>query len=406
MTIRRRSRSAAGILSTALIVVLAGCGPQGAPPKAASAAPFKAGSATVGAHPYRPPACSNQTRLASWSVARLATQLVIVPVEEEDIAAAAPAVAQGVGGVLLFGSQAPLGTAASLQSLVRSAPGGVGPLVMTDEEGGGVQRMANLVGRMPWARQMAQTMSPGQVEALAKSVGARMLEAGVTMDLAPVADVDGGAGPNARNPDGMRSFSANPQIAATYALAFADGLEAAGVIPVFKHFPGLGGANGNPDSGPAATQPYSSLVAGGLVPFRAAVAAGVPVVMVANASVPGLTSSPASLSPVVIKGLLVQRMGFSGLVITDSLNAGAIQALHLSIPQAAVQAIAAGADMVMFNTSAPDTTLQNIAAAVETAVAQGEISRATLVAAAGKVLATKRVDLCLSPELVPAPKTS
>ncbi|MHB1500896.1 MAG: glycoside hydrolase family 3 N-terminal domain-containing protein [Candidatus Dormibacteria bacterium] len=406
MTIRRRSQSAAGILITALILVLAGCGPQGAPSKAATAAPFGAGSATVGVHRYRPPACSNQTRLASWSVARLATQLVIVPVEEEHIVDAAPAVAQGAGGVLLFGSQAPPGMAASIRSLVRIALGGIGPLVMTDEEGGGVQRMANLVGQMPWARQMAQTMSPGQVEALAKSVGARMLEAGVTMDLAPVADVDGGAGPNASNPDGMRSFSANPQIAATYALAFAHGLVAAGVIPVFKHFPGLGGAKGNPDSGPAATQSYSSLVAGGLVPFRAAVAAGVPVVMVSDASVPGLTSSPASLSAAVINGLLVQRMGFSGLVITDSLNAGAILALHLSIPQAAVRAIAAGADMVMFNTSAPATTLQTIAAAVETAVAQGEISRASLVVAAGKVLATKGVDLCLSPEVVPAPRTS
>lgn len=110
---------------------------------------------------------------------------------------------------------------------------------MTDEEGGGVQRMANLVGSMPWARQMG-TMSPAAIQSLAKAVGQRMRALGVTMDLAPVLDVDGGPGPNASNPDGDRSFSASPSQAARDGLAFAAGLLAAGVIPVVKHFPGLG----------------------------------------------------------------------------------------------------------------------------------------------------------------------
>ena len=81
-------------------------------------------------------------------------------------------------------------------------PGGVKPLVMTDEEGGLVQRMANLVGSIPAPRTMGATMTPAQIEALAMLAGRRMLAAGVTMDLAPVLDVDGGVGPTARDPDG------------------------------------------------------------------------------------------------------------------------------------------------------------------------------------------------------------
>jgi beta-N-acetylhexosaminidase len=310
------------------------------------------------------------------------------------VGAADAAVAQGAGGVILFGSIAPSGLAAGIRALDAVAKQGLAPLIMTDEEGGGVQRMANLVGELPWARQMAETMSPAQVQALAKSVGLRMRQSGVTMDLAPVADVDGGPGPNAIDPDGARSFSANPAVASTYALAFAKGLEAAGVVPVFKHFPGLGGATGNTDDGPAATQPLPALEKSGLIPFRAAVAQGVPAIMVANATVPGLTDQPASLSAQVIQGLLRGQLGFQGLVLTDSLSAGAIQALNLSVAQASVRAIGAGADMVMFNSAAPDLVLHQIEAAMESAVTSGAIQRHTLISAATEVLAAKGVDLC------------
>ena len=387
------------MMATGVALLEAGCGP----PIAARADPSTsatAGPITAPVRRYLPPACSNAEQLGRWSLPRLAAQLVIVPVNEGDVAVVGPEVAQGVGGLILFGSVAPAGLAVALRELEGAAVGGVAPFVMTDEEGGGVQRMANLVGQMPWARQMAEAMSPAAVEALAKSVGARMRRAGVTMDLGPVADVDGGSGPDATDADGWRSFSADPRVAATYALAFAKGLEAAGVIPVVKHFPGLGGATGNPDLGPAATQPYSALKRSGLTPFRAAVAAGLPVVMVANATVPGLTDQPASLSAVVIEGLLRQQMGFSGLVVTDSLSAGAIQAQHLTVPQAAVRAIAAGADMVMFNSPDPDRLLHEIEMALVDAVANGSVMRGTLVAAAVQVLSTKGVDLCLPPALV------
>src|SRR5207237_2508886 len=190
-----------------------------------------------------------------------------------------------------------------------------------DEESGAVQRMANLVGLVPSARQMGAAMTPAQIEQLAFGLAQRMRAANVTMDLAPVLDVDGGQGPNNLDADGTRSFSANVATASNAGVAFASGLRNGGIVPVVKHFPGLGGATGNTDVTAAATQSWSALQSGGLRPFEAAIAAHVPAVMVANATVPGLTNQPASISPTVINCILRGRLGFQGLGITDSLSA-------------------------------------------------------------------------------------
>jgi beta-N-acetylhexosaminidase len=247
-----------------------------------------------------------------------------VPSLDFDLPQLGSVLGTGVGGVLFLGS-AP--APADLESLVHQADGrspvGVPLLMMADEEGGGVQRLRPVVEDIPWARDMTTSMTPTQVSSLAARAGSEMRAAGVNVDLAPVLDVDGGAGPSASDPDGRRSFSGVVVTAATYAQAFSDGLRRAGVIPVVKHFPGLGGAGGNTDEGPAATQPIASLRTGGLQPFRTAVAAGAPAVMVANASVPGLTARPASVSSAVIEGLLRSELGFRGLVMRlSALNWG------------------------------------------------------------------------------------
>jgi len=341
-------------------------------------------------------ACTNQAVLATWPVDQLAEQVVAVPVEETDVGAVQAEVAQGVGGLLIFGTAGPNDLGEQLTSLEAGARGGIRPFVMTDEEGGGVQRMANLVGSLPWARQMGSTMTAAQIEAAAESIGQAMLGQEVTMDLAPVLDVDGGVGPDATDPDGARSFSANPSVASTDGVAFAEGLVAAGVVPVVKHFPGLGGASANTDDGPATTQPYTDLKAGGLLPFEAALTAGLPAVMVGNASVPGLTSLPASLSPTIIQGLLEGRLHFQGLILTDSLSAGAIAARGLSVAQATVEAIAAGADMVTFGTGSPALVTTAVDAAMAEAVDDHQVSLARLINAVSEILVAKRVNLCAS----------
>lgn len=371
-------------------LILAGCGGSAPPPSA---------PARLTPSPLPSPAptpCSATAVLAAWPLDRLAAQTVVVPVDESDVAAVAAQVSMGAGGVILFGSAAPADLAAQLQTLTAAAPGGVPPLVMTDEEGGAVQRMANLAGTIPAARQMGATMSAAQIRQLAQSLATKLKSAGVTMDLAPVLDIDGGAGPNNTDPDGTRSFSTDPAVASADGLAFATGLRDGGIIPVVKHFPGLGSATGNTDVTPAATLPWAQLQNAGLLPFRDAVAASMPAVMVANAEVPGLTASPASVSSTVITQELRNALGFRGLVLTDSLSAVALSSAGYSVPAASVAAITAGADMVLYTPAAaqvPSVTSATINAIVA-AVQRGTLPQSRLVDAVAHVLSAKTINVC------------
>jgi beta-N-acetylhexosaminidase len=329
-------------------------------------------------------------------VRRLAEQTVVVPAGESDVASVTSEVADGVGGVVLFGPSAPANLGVALRNLASSVPDRIAPLVMTDEEGGVVQRVGNLVGSIPSARQMGATMTPAQIRRLAAELARRMRAAGVTMDLAPVLDVDGGQGPDNQDPDGTRSFGADEKIASADGLAFAAGLQAGGVVPVVKHFPGLGGATGNTDVMRASTLPWSALKSVGLVPFENALDANVPAVMVANATIPGLTGLPASVSPAVITGLLRDQLGYQGLVMTDALSAVALSAIGYSVPRATVAALEAGADMVLFDAdpTAVASVTKDTVSAVVSAVGAGKLGLPRLVSAVTHVLKVKNVKLC------------
>jgi beta-N-acetylhexosaminidase len=187
--------------------------PSLAPSATAAAASPSGTPAAVGV--ARAPLCTDLQVLSSWSLSRRAAQLVVVPVDETDVAAVAASVRAGAGGVILFGNAAPQNLGTQVQALVAQAPAGLVPLVMTDEEGGGVQRMANLVGSMPWPATAAATMSPEEVREMAERVGRLMVQNGVTMDLAPVLDLASGPGPDALHTDGPRSFGLSPQTATT-----------------------------------------------------------------------------------------------------------------------------------------------------------------------------------------------
>jgi len=352
------------------------------PPPSRSASPASTGCTVAG-------------RLATWSLKRRAAQLVVVPVQENDVLAAKTMVARGAGGIILFGSDAPPALPADLAALQRSAPRGLPALVMTDEEGGGVQRLANLAGNLPWPRTMAATLTVAQTRALAERVARGLRAAGVTMDLAPVLDLSDGPGPDAAHPDGARSFSINPPVATAYGLAFAQGMLQGGVIPVVKHFPGLGQASYNSDFGPSSVPSLPVLKAAALRPFDTAITAGVPAVMVGNVSVPGLTGGlPASLSTAAITGLLRDQLGFRGLVLTDSLSALAVKDAGYGVPRAAARAIGAGADMVMFDSSDPGATADAIIARIAAAVRSHRLPVSRLDDAVQHVLAAKHISLC------------
>jgi beta-N-acetylhexosaminidase len=391
-SIRGWRPAAVAALAAVMAVILVACGSTPSGPASGAGQDHQDPTATAASTP----ACTNRTMLATWTLTELAEQTVVVPVNETDVAAVTAEVAAGAGGVILFGSQVPAGFAAAVSALVGRAPRGIPPFVMTDEEGGDVQRLPNLVGDIPSARQMAATMSAAQIQQLAEQAGKTMKANGITMDLAPVLDLDDRPGPSVTNPDGTRSFSLTAQIAQTDGIAFAQGLRAAGVVPVVKHFPGLGYATGNTDSVHATTLPWDTLRNDGLLPFAAAVQAGLPAVMVANASVPGLTTLPASVSPEAITTVLRGQLHFDGLVMTDTLSSASVGSAGFTVPAATVAALHAGADMTLFTSTSVAELTGQIVQAVVAAVGAGQLSRDRLEDAAGHILAAKNVTLCHS----------
>ncbi|MEV6838865.1 glycoside hydrolase family 3 N-terminal domain-containing protein [Streptomyces sp. NPDC051133] len=414
LPVRGRARNARRLSAAAAVaaMLLAGCGtgaPKASPQTSgtgASSAPstapshspssFTPDSSTTTTAATNATACTNSTKLAGWSNRRLAMLTIAVPVSETSVSDATSEVSAGAGGVLLFGSNAPSDLGSRLTTLKSHVPGHLGLLVMTDEEGGGIQRMANLVGSLPWAAYMGTHWTPAQIQQNVTKVAARMAAAQVNMDLAPVVDVDGrNVAPSHTNPDGWRSFSGSTSVVSKDGVAYMNGLRAGHVIPVVKHFPGLGGSNYNSDFGPARTLPWSTLQKVAIPPFTAAIKAGAPAIMVSNNIVPGLATNPASLSPTVIGSELRGKLGFKGLVVTDSLSAKAISAAGYSIPAAAVQALRSGADMVMFDLKGNvGSQTSSIATAITNAVSGGHLARSRLIDAAGHVLAVRHVNLC------------
>ncbi len=354
-------------------------------------------------------ACATQI-VSTWTTTQLANETIAIPVEATNIGALGPAARAGYGGILLFGSTAPSSTPQVLATLQRERPGHYAWMVMTDEEGGGVERLTNLVGTFPWAQTMGKNLNAAQITAIARRVGTALSSAGVNTDLAPVLDVDARAQfPGAANPDGYRSFSGVPTLAATDGTAFMKGLQESGVLSVVKHFPGLGYSTRNTDYGPAATLSWAKLQTTGLVPFRQAIANGATAVMMSNAHVPGLTSLPAGISPVAVQ-VLRTTLGFKGLIVTDSLSAGAITALHLAEPAASVLALAAGDDLILFGSPASVPASLALAAkisgAIVSAVAKGTLTKSTLIAAAAQDLAARNQLRCSPPTTTTATTTT
>ena len=310
-----------------------------------------------------------------------------------NLGASAAEASAGVGGFVLFG-QPPAGSGpeirAGLSALLgdASAAGRVPPWMSTDEEGGYVARLADVIGPLPSARQMAAQWSAAQVQATLAAQGSAMRSLGISMDLAPVLDT---ASPTDTISDETdRSFSEDPLTAARYGLAFAAGLRSSGIVPVVKHFPGLGHASADTDLGPATDPSLSQLEAEDLIPFERAISSGLPLVMVGHPSVPGLTDGlPASLAPATYR-FLRTNLGFGGVAMTDSLSAGAISAAGYPAPAAAVAAVEAGADMVMIDSSAWNATL----AALEQAVNTGALPPAVVNASVSRILAAKGLRPC------------
>lgn len=241
-------------------------------------------------------------------------------------------------------------------------------MVTVDQEGGRVSRLSSLGIDSPSARELAQTDSPQQVRALAKSQGLKMKELGITVDFAPVADVSDESDDEVI---GDRSFSDDPATVTTYANAYAHGLQDAGIMPVFKHFPGHGHGSGDSHTGTVATPPLDELQTNDLVPYRTLIQPGVGV-MVGHLIVPGLTGpdTPASISEPAMS-LLRDGTGyggrpFDGPIFTDDLSGMAAISAKYGIEKAATLALTAGADIALWlSTDKVPAVLDSLTAAVK-----------------------------------------
>ena len=248
--------------------------------------------------------------------------------------------ARETAGVILFGANG--GERAQWRRLTRSIQkaGHGRALVMVDQEGGEIRTVA-YAG--PEASQPFQG-PPSSVRRAAAAAGRQLRDAGIGVNLAPVADV-----PRPGSVMASRSFAGDEHGIAARTRASIRGLRDSGVAATAKHFPGLGGATVNTDDGPATVRVP---LARDLGPFRAAVAEGVPLVMLSHASYPALdTRRIASQSRPIVTALLRRRLGFEGVIVTDSLEAQAVLA-RSGVADAAERSVRAGADLILMTGSA------------------------------------------------------
>ncbi len=246
-----------------------------------------------------------------------------------------------IGGVILFGDNVAGGVGATRQltaALQHAAALGGNPplLIMTDQEGGPVKRLAGPPSLAP-----ADMSSTAVALTQGRETGMLLRSAGVTLDLAPVADVE-----PAPNFLGARSFGGSPQIVGPRACAFAEGLASEHVAYTLKHFPGLGLASGNTDLGSVSIPASADTLRSGYRAYELCGGAPLALVMVSSAAYPDLGATlPAVMSPAIYQRELPRAVqGRTPLTISDDLQSPAFE----SQTAPARQAIEAGLDLLLY----------------------------------------------------------
>ncbi len=291
-----------------------------------------------------------------------------------------------LGGVIYFPEnlRTPRQTAELSNGLQKAAmKTGVPLLISTDEEQGPVSRLPYIT-RFAANKSLASTEHPDEdVRTAARVTGEELRAVGINQDNAPDADVN----VNPRNPViGVRSFGADPKKVAHLVGVAIDAYRATGVAVVAKHFPGHGDTATDSHTGlPVITHSMTTWERLDAPPFQTAIAHHVDVIMTAHIVVPGLDKSgdPATMSKAVLTGLLRDRLGYDGVVITDSLQmAGAI--MKYGAPEAAVRAVRAGADMLLM-----PPNIGRVYATVLSAVHSGRIPKSRLDQAVTRIVRLK-----------------
>ena len=288
-----------------------------------------------------------------------------------------------VGGIVLFDRHAPsLRQTMELIEQARQASGNIPPLIAVDQEGGRVARL-KFATPIPSAAILA-SFGPQTMEEIAQLMGEELAVLGFNVNFAPVMDVH----TDPANPViGDRSFGSDPMTVSALGSAYITGLHKAGIAGTAKHFPGHGDTRSDSHYQlPIVNQPRERLETVELVPFRAAIAADVDMIMSAHVHYPALDPEaglPATLSRTILTGLLREGLGYTGIIVTDAMNMKAI-ADTLPAGPAALTAFLAGADIILM----PDDFVAAYEA-ILAAVRSGRISPARLDASLHRILTLK-----------------
>lgn len=300
--------------------------------------------------------------------------------------------AHPVGGIVYFAQNLldPEQTTTMLANVKQfyADAGNVAPFIAVDEEGGTVVRIAdNEAFGAQDVGDASALGSAGDTEAAkraAEQIADYLMPLGFNLDFAPVADV---VDPLRSDTMGLRSFSSDAAVAADMVRAEVEGFRDKKMLCCAKHFPGIGAAAGDSHEGAITIEATNEeLETVDLVPFRAAIEAGVPMIMVGHVSLPNIVgdSTPAPLSSAVVQGMLRDSLGYTGIIVTDSLSMGAITDYYTPA-EAAVAALKAGCDIPLMPERL-DEAYQGVLSAVQV----GELTEERLDESLTRILTAKQ----------------
>jgi len=372
----------ASITIAACVIVLllvAGCSRQGtasSPPPSGTGAPPAASAPTTSASPSQEPPPGGPSPSASeptpeptpssdlspeeikirqtmqaMTLEEKVGQMLLAGVQGTKVDAAAKRMIaeDHVGGIILFKNNLSGGLRSSaelLNGLKAANEGNSVPLFLSvDQEGGRVSRLPKEFQPMPAAAVVGKTGDAALAEQMGGLIARQLRLLGFNVDFAPVLDTF--SNPN-NTVIGDRSFGSKPELVDEMGAAEMKGLQAGGILPVVKHFPGHGDTSVDSHKDlPIVRKSEAELLKLELKPFQHAIAQGAEAVMVAHILFPELDPDmPASLSEPIITGLLRDKLGFDGVVITDDLAMGAI-ANNYGAPEAAIRSVEAGGDILL-----------------------------------------------------------
>lgn len=300
--------------------------------------------------------------------------------------------AHPVGGIVYFAQNLldPEQTTTMLANVKQfyADAGNVAPFIAVDEEGGTVVRIAdNEAFGAQDVGDASALGSAGDTEAAkraAEQIADYLMPLGFNLDFAPVADV---VDPLRSDTMGLRSLSSDAAVAADMVRAEVEGFRDKKMLCCAKHFPGIGAAAGDSHEGAITIEATNEeLETVDLVPFRAAIEAGVPMIMVGHVSLPNIVgdSTPAPLSSAVVQGMLRDSLGYTGIIVTDSLSMGAITDYYAPA-EAAVAALKAGCDIPLMPERL-DEAYQGVLSAVQV----GELTEERLDESLTRILTAKQ----------------